>query len=128
MAPIYNKLNYLVGTTAPNYSKPGYMRGNFIYLTVGDYLNNVPGIIQSINLKPSFEAGWDINRKTDDGSVINSTTDPSIYVGQLPKMIEVDISFTPIHSFTPQFGEAFIRNESPLPTFNNAPIVNEPTQ
>jgi hypothetical protein len=109
MVPIYNKLNYLVGTTAPNYSKPGYMRGNFIYLTVGDYLNNVPGIIQSINLKPSFEAGWDINRKTDDGSVINST-DSSIYVGQLPKMIEVDISFTPIHSFTPQFGEAFIRN------------------
>jgi len=114
MAPIYEKLNYLIGTTAPDYSGEGYMRGNFIYLTVGDYLDNVPGIIQSIDLKPSFDAGWDIDRDVLTGNVLQQS-----YL-QLPKMIEINMSFTPIHSFTPQFGEAFIRNrvQPPRPTIS----------
>lgn len=113
MLPIYQKLNYLVGTTAPDYSNFGLMRGNFINLTVGDYINNVPGLINNISLKPSFEAGWDINRK-DDGSPFDSDIDANEdgtgFVGQLPRMIDVDISFIPIHSFTPKFGENFLRN------------------
>ena len=102
MAPIYKKLNYLVGTTAPDYSDAGYMRGNFVNLTVGDYLNNVPGIIQSINLKPSFDAGWDIDRDRDSNPLNDKL--------QLPRMIEVDLQFTPIHTFTPKFGSPFISN------------------
>lgn len=116
MAPIYNKLNYLVGTTAPDYSGAGYMRGNFVNLTIGDYLDNVPGIINDINLKPSFDAGWDINRNIETGNIQQQS-----YL-QLPKLIEVSMTFTPIHSFTPQFGEAFIRNaatgQPPKPTTN----------
>jgi hypothetical protein len=104
MAPIYNKLNYLVGTTAPNYSKAGYMRGNFVNLTIGDYLDNVPGIINDISLKPSFDAGWDIDRDVLTGTILQQS-----YL-QLPKLIEVSMTFTPIHSFTPQFEEGFIRN------------------
>lgn len=106
MLPIYEKLNYLVGTTAPDYSGIGLMRGNFINLTVGDYLNSVPGIITSINLKPSFEAGWDLNRD-QDGNIITLGGE---LVGQLPRMIDIDLGFTPIHSFTPQFEKTFIRN------------------
>lgn len=112
MIPIYQKLNYLLGTTAPSYSGAGLMRGNFIKMTVGDYLLDVPGIIQSINLKPSFEAGWDINRK-EDGLPFkpeDNSQEGDEFVGQLPRMIEVDLSFTPIHTFTPQIGENFIRN------------------
>jgi hypothetical protein len=117
MIPLYSKLNYLLGTTAPSYSGAGLMRGNFIKMTVGDYLLDVPGIIQSINLKPSFEAGWDINR--DDAGILfkNKNDEDSIddtggtgFVGQIPRLIEVDLSFTPVHSFTPQIGENFIRN------------------
>jgi hypothetical protein len=107
MIPIYQKLNYLLGTTAPSYSGAGLMRGNLINMTVGDYLLNVPGIIQSINLKPSFEAGWDINR--DENGLPFKPGDVG-FVGQLPRMIEVDLSFTPIHTFTPQIGENFIKN------------------
>ena len=120
MAPIYNKLNYLVGVTAPDYSGAGYMRGNFVNLTVGDYLDNVPGIITDISLKPSFDAGWDINRDVLTGTILQQS-----YL-QLPKLIEVSMTFTPIHSFTPQFGEAFIRNTAPLqkPTTN----TQQPTQ
>jgi hypothetical protein len=115
MIPLYSKLNYLVGVTAPSYSNIGLMRGNFIKMTVGDYLIDVPGIIQNINLKPSFEAGWDINRndegilfKNDEGNIDNENGIK--FVGQIPRLIEVDLSFTPVHSFTPQIGEDFIRN------------------
>jgi hypothetical protein len=106
MLPIYEKLNYLIGTTAPDYSGIGLMRGNFINLTVGDYLDAVPGIITSISLKPSFEAGWDLNRD-ENGNIIKLGED---LVGQLPRMIDIDLGFTPIHSFTPQFEKKFIRN------------------
>jgi hypothetical protein len=100
MKPIYQKLNYLVGTTAPDYSKAGYMRGNFVNFTIGNYLNNVPCIIQSIGLKPSFEAGWDIDRDIE-GKLLDDGL-------QLPRMIEVDLSFIPIHTFTPQFESPFV--------------------
>jgi len=108
MIPIYKKLNELVGVTAPSYSKPGLMRGNFIRMTVGDYLLDVPSIIQSINLKPSFEAGWDINREENGESIKLNSDD---YVGQLPRLIEVDLSFTPIHNFTPTNENIYIGNQ-----------------
>jgi hypothetical protein len=142
MKPLYRKLNYLVGTLAPDYSDMGYMRGNFVNLTVGDYIINTPGIIKSIGLKPSLEAGWDINRYATepifDGSIIDNTAyngeytvnpqtvpedtgryiDPNqedyggdnYFVGQLPRLIDVTLTFTPIHNFTPEFKANFIRN------------------
>lgn len=131
MLPLYRKLNLLAGTTAPDYSELGYMRGNFIKLTVGDYIISTPGIIKSINLKPSLEAGWDINRyapEISDNGYGKLADDPSLEntggvlienqeykgsnysVGQLPRLIDVTLTFTPIHSFTPQFGQNFIRN------------------
>jgi hypothetical protein len=102
MEPLYEKLRYLVGTTAPDYSQAGYMRGVMLKATIGDYLNNTPIIINNISLKPSFEAGWDIDRD-QQGNRLNSGL-------ELPKMIEVDLSFTPIHNFTPQFRSNFISN------------------
>ena len=113
MIPIYKKINKLAGVTAPDYSDVGLMRGNFIRMTVGDYLDNTPGIIQSISLKPSFEAGWDINRG-GDGTPLkpeSDNQDGDEFVGQLPRMIEVDLSFTPIHNFTPTNNNIYIGNE-----------------
>ncbi len=115
MKPLYEKLNRLVGVTAPTYGGNGYMLGNFIKLTVGTYFNRVPGIINNINLKPSFEAGWDINR-TIDGLPIKTEEDD--YLGQIPRMIEVDMTFTPIHDFAPQYSSTFI---------NNTPISKDDT-
>jgi hypothetical protein len=109
MRPIYQKLNYLAGITAPNYSLAGYMRGNFVNITVGDYLNSVPCIIDSVGLKPSFDAGWDIN--SDDEGFIIKENNPA-YVGQLPRMIEVSLNIIPVHSFAPRFQAPFINNPS----------------
>ena len=78
--PIYQKLNNLIQFMAPNYSSGGHMRGNFVKLTFGDYLNNVPGIVEGFSLSPIFDAGFDIT----DGQ-------------QLAKAIKVSgFQFTPI--------------------------------
>jgi hypothetical protein len=116
MNSIYEKLNNLVGTTTPNYSNAGLMRGNLIRLTIGDYLDGVPGIIQNIGLKPNFETGWDINR-TIDGEYITPENDN--FVGQLPRSIDVDLSFTPIQFFTPSIGKVFISNTNNKNIFSN---------
>ena len=80
IVPIYKKLNRLIQNMAPNYSNSGYIRGNFVKLTFGDYLNNVPGIIKGFSLNPIFEAGFDIT----EGK-------------QLPKAIKISgFNFTPI--------------------------------
>lgn len=113
MIPLYDKLNRLLGATSPRYSGEGYMTGNFVKLTIGDYFNNTPGIINNISLKPSFEAGWDINRYAVDGEPI-AQTDTLSFVGQIPRMIEVEMNFTPIHDFTPKYGQEFIRNITPV--------------
>jgi len=86
--PIYQKLNSLIQNMAPNYSDAGYLRGNFVKLTVGDYLNNVPGIITRFSLSPIFEAGFDIGGEGENTSG-----------KQLPKAIKVSgFNFTPITS------------------------------
>ena len=143
MIPIYEKLNYLVGTLAPDYSQIGFMRGNFVNLTIGDYFVNTPSIIKSITLNPSFEAGWDINRyavytyakdgKLTDKGIVEEVGNPltlqnddevygNYFVGQLPRMIDVTLNFIPIHSFTPQFKKNFIRNiGSPTPPVGTQP-------
>ena len=83
--PIYEKLNTLIQFMAPNYSNSGRMRGNFVKLTFGDYLNSVPGFIDGFTLTPIFDAGFDI------GVGENSSGK------QLPKAIKVSgFGFTPI--------------------------------
>lgn len=90
---MYDKLNYLASVITPNYSNVGYMRGNIIKLTVGDYLNDVYGILNSITYTIPSESPWDTGRK-NDGS-LDSTNSL-----QLPHYIQVsNFSFTPIHSF-----------------------------
>ena len=107
MAPLYKKLNRLVGVTAPTYSNQGFMMGNILKITVGNYFNQMPGILTSISLKPSFEAGWDINRN-QDGTILKFGDQD--YVGQLPRLIDVSMNFTPIHNFAPQYGNDFIND------------------
>lgn len=124
----YRKLNYLVSTLTPDYSKQGFMRGNIQRLTLGHYLTGVPGIIKTCNLESVFEAGWDINRSYADLQYLKVPTDkanPGEFVGQLPKLINVSLTFTPIHSFLPKLGEAFIgvRNLHNGTQVNNKPII-----
>ncbi len=92
---VYSKLNYLASLMAPDYSKGGFMRGNLVKITIGDYITDLPGIIRGINYDFPDEAGWDIAR-TETGE-----KEPNGYI--MPKLIEIkSIKFTPIHNFIPK--------------------------
>ena len=95
MKPIYQKLNYLVAQTAPNY-KGTRMRTPYMKLTVGDWFNRVPGVLVSVNLSWSKDYPWEI--KLDPGG-------QDQYMKQLPHILDVTVSFLPIHSFRPENSE-----------------------
>lgn len=97
----YTRLNFLASLLAPNYSNAGFMRGNFLTLTVGDYLIEVPGILTNLSYTIPTESPWDIGRK-NDGTRTNNKD-------RLPHLIEVNtFSFKPIHNFIPAKGKPFI--------------------
>ena len=95
MKPLYQKLNYLVAQTAPNYSSEGRIRTPYMYLTVGDWCNRIPGLLTSANLKWQVNYPWEIALdKGDEGK------DKDMLV--LPHVLDVNVNFQPIHSFTPR--------------------------
>lgn len=97
----YEKLNYLASLCAPDYSDSGFMRGNLIYLTVGDYLVDVPGVMKGFKVSGMVDSSWEIARKLNGGKADD--------IAQLPQLIEVSgFSFSPIHNFVPQTGAKFI--------------------
>lgn len=100
--PQYQKINYLASLTAPDYSQnTGFMRGNFVKLTVGDYLKQVPGFINSVNYTVANNVPWDIARNVE-GELLTDGTQI------LPMVINVSMTFTPVHNFIPKKGENFI--------------------
>lgn len=124
---VYSKLNYLASLMAPDYTQGGFMRGNLVKITIGDYIIDMPGIIRGINYDFPDDAGWDIAR-TELG-----TPEPNGYI--MPKLIDIkSIKFTPIHNFIPQtVSNAFIERGSgtdvnaPFITFGKGKIVGNNT-
>ena len=95
MIPMYQKLNYLASSLAPDYSSKGYMQGNIITLTVGGWLYEQPGIVTGMSLEIPDDSPWDISINPEGGS--DST------VKELPMIIKVSgFNFIPIHNFVPR--------------------------
>lgn len=92
---LIEKLNLLAGSTAPTYTEGSYMRGNFTSVTVGNYLQNQTGVINTVNIAWNTDYQWDITK-------------------ELPMILDISVSFTPIHSFAPQFGSGFINKPNIL--------------
>ena len=95
MAPIYKKLNYLLSTFTPDYSAANKMRGNIGYLTVGDYLYRQPGVFTDIKLSGLLETHWEIALDSPEGGEGKNQY-------EVPKHINVNMSFKPIHTFLPR--------------------------
>lgn len=98
LTPMYDKLNFLASSLAPEYldsSTTGYMAGNISYITVGDYLVEQPGIITSLDFEIPEESPWETARDQ-----IGDLIDPKD-VRRLPFMIKVKMKFIPIHKFRP---------------------------
>ena len=95
LIPMYKKLNYLASSLTPYYTPNGYMTGNLVQLTVGGYLYEQVGIINSITYDIPEESPWEIGINDADGENDNS-------VKELPHVIRVtNFSFTPIQNFIP---------------------------
>ena len=113
LAPVYQKLVYLASTTAPSYSREsdpdknqtgGIMRGTIVRLSLGDYLYNTPGIITNVTYNWEKEFPFEIKLGTKDTRE-NVEADNSDYgVQELPHMLQCNITFMPLHTFTPQTG------------------------
>jgi hypothetical protein len=87
LIPLYKKLNRLAGSTAPTYNEGGFfMRGTLVQLKVGDYLDKTTGFISSVGLS------WDKNYSWE-------TDEEELGTQKLPHILNVSVSFTPIHDF-----------------------------
>ena len=112
--PLYEKLNYLASLCAPDYSDEGFMRGNLVYLTVGDYLKDVPGVLKGISIGGFEQSSWEIAKKLNGNPLGKYNKRGELLsreekVAQLPHVLKVSgFSFTPIHNFVPQKGSKFI--------------------
>ena len=111
MMPLYRKLNFLASNTAPEYNKDsGRIMTPYIRLTVGSYLNRVPGVIKSIGITWQKDYPWEISIDSPEKGM-----DSHMLV--LPHVLDVSVNFQPIHNFLPQKSVS----ESPfiLPHYDN---------
>jgi len=95
MMPLYRKLNYLVANTAPDYGPSGRMRTPFMRLTIGSWMDRIPGVINSINISWQKDYPWEISVSGPEGK-----SDSHMQV--LPHVLDVNVAFTPVHAFLPE--------------------------
>ena len=97
LAPIYRKLVYLASSTAPTYSDGGYMRGTFTRVTIGDYIWEMPGIIESVNYNWRDGYPWEIALDSPEEGGDKE-------MQELPMVLDCSVRFKPIHKFVPETG------------------------
>ena len=85
LEPMTGKVNALASLTAPTYSYDGFMRGTLVKLTIGDYVTDLLGKVDSVAISTDFNSSWEIL----PGKV-------------LPMITNITVQFTPIHNFVPQ--------------------------
>lgn len=95
MKPLYQKLNYLISTMTPDYSKQNRMRGNISELTVGDFIKYQPGVITNLDIIIDEDTNWEI--AIDD---FKGGKDESMH--ELPQMLKCNMTFIPIYDFLPR--------------------------
>lgn len=105
MRPLYKKLNWLISQVYPDYSpKSNLMRGNVVRMTIGDYINQMPGFLENVNVTiDNSNTPWEILLKE-----LNEDD-----VRQLPHMITVQCSFAPIMDLLPR-RESYLNQFVPL--------------
>lgn len=91
LVPLYQKLNILAGSTAPAYDDLGrFMKGTLTNITLGDYLQNQSGFVNSIGFTWQTDYQWEINLEGSDDII------------RVPHLLDVAVDFTPIHKFIPR--------------------------
>jgi hypothetical protein len=104
--PCYNReklttqhqvLNNLISTLAGSYQNDLLLGGIITKIKVGNYINNQPCIITSLNFNPIDESSWDLD-------------------AELAFYIKVSMNFTVIHDFLPQYNNDNLKNFITIPS------------
>ena len=96
MKPLYRKMAALASVTAPTYGGDGkFMRGTIAKVTVGDYIYEVPGIIESVNYTWNTDYNWEIAFQNQEGNIDDD-------MQELPQIMDCSLTFKPIHNFIPE--------------------------
>ena len=99
MKPLYRKLNYLLSNTAPEYNiESGRIMTPFMRVTIGAYLDRLPGVITSVNITWDKDYPWEIAIDSPEGS-----SSAGMFV--LPHVLNVNVNYRPIHDFLPRKSE-----------------------
>ncbi len=111
LGPTWQRINYLTTLIKPaNYTSDRLsLNGNevinrfmvppMVMLTLGDYYKDQPILLQSIGTTIPDDAAWETQNESNSNSnrweylANNMTADPSINYGQVPREIEIAISF-----------------------------------
>jgi hypothetical protein len=97
MKPLYQKLNYLISSMAPDY-KDNLMRGNIAELTIGDFVLYQPGIITNFDMNIDEDSNWDIALQEPESGQTGVDSD----MHELPQLIKCSMTFIPIYNFLPR--------------------------
>jgi hypothetical protein len=87
LKPMYEKLNYLTSNLMPIYSTRGIMQGPTVKITVGNWIKNQFGILNSLSYTIPENSPWEI-------ALGANTTEY-----QLPHVVEINLGFTPIGAY-----------------------------
>ena len=105
LSTMYQKLNYLASTLAPDFSDAGFMRGNIHQLTIGGYVYEYPGIITSLTYNTPDDSTWEIaipsERTSANQDPGTSAITEDVSIKELAHRIEVQMEFVPINNFLP---------------------------
>lgn len=103
---IYSKLNILCSSTAPTYDSGKYfMRGTLGSITIGDLISNQVGFFKSVKISWKTDYPWEI------GNVHSSWRGQiGTEIIRVPHLLDVSVSFTPIHYFNVETADMSDRN------------------
>lgn len=123
LLPLYQKLNLLVGSTAPTYTdaentESPFMKGNFVRVTIGEYLSNIPGFFNSVNVNWDIQHPWEIKQNYYDKEQIKQ---PYAVTPIVPHILTVQCAFLPIHDFAAETGKPFI---GPSDIMTRQPVID----
>jgi hypothetical protein len=96
MKPLYQKLNYLISTLAPDYSPEGRIRGSISELTIGNFLTQQPGIITNLDMSIDEDSNWETALDSRDQGGVETD------MLELPHIIKCSMTFIPIYNFLPK--------------------------
>lgn len=112
LLPLYQKLNFLAGSTAATYTDAtGYatsspfMKGNFVRVTIGEYFDRIPGFFNNISVTWDQNSPWEIKQDYYDENEVKQTY---VHTPIVPHLLSINCSFLPIHDFAPEAGKPFI--------------------